>query len=88
MVTELMSGAPGLEFREPDGTFYFLFKVTASHAPEDLVAAAHEHGVAIRSGSEFGPAGKGFFRITFATGREQLREGVLRLRSMADSWIR
>jgi aspartate aminotransferase len=87
MVAELLAGSPGFDFREPDGTFYYFLKVSAERAPDDLVSAAREQGVAIRGGTEYGPGGKGYFRITFATDRENLREGVLRLRSMVESWV-
>ncbi len=87
IVAELMAGTPGAEIREPDGSFYYFIKVTAPNAPDDLVAAALEHGVAIRAGTEYGPSGKGYFRITFATDREQLSEGVRRLRRMIESWV-
>lgn len=87
IVAELMAGTPGAEIQEPDGSFYYFIKVTAPNAPDDLVAAALEHGVAIRGGTEYGPSGKGYFRITFATDREQLSEGVRRLRRMIESWV-
>lgn len=86
IVAELLAGAPGVEVREPDGAFYYLLKITAPNAPEDMVAAAMEHGVAIRAGSEYGPSGAGHVRITFATGRDRLSEGVRRLRRMIESW--
>jgi aspartate aminotransferase len=86
LVAELLAGTPGAEFREPDGSFYYFIKVTAPDAPSDLVAAAIEHGVAIRAGAEYGPSGTGHFRITFATDRKQLSEGVRRLRRMIESW--
>ena len=86
IVAELLAGAPGAEVKEPDGSFYYFVKVTAPNAPADMVAAALEQGVAIRAGTEYGPSGKGYFRITFATDRERLNEGVRRLRRMIESW--
>lgn len=44
-----------------------------------------EAGVAIRGGTEDGPSGQHHIRITFATDRKRLTEGVLRLRSMLRS---
>jgi aspartate/methionine/tyrosine aminotransferase len=87
LVAELLAGAEGIDIREPDGTFYYFFKVTAPNAPDDLVKAALDEGVAIRSGSEYGPSGTGHFRITFATGRSDLEAAVLRLRRMIENWV-
>jgi aspartate aminotransferase len=87
LVAEMLAGTPGTQSREPDGTFYYFIKVTAKNAPVDLVKAANEHGVAVRGGTEYGPSGAGYFRVSFATDRETLREGMLRLRSMIGEWL-
>jgi aspartate aminotransferase len=87
LVAEMLAGTPGTQSREPDGTFYYFIKVTAKNAPADLVKAANEHGVAVRGGTEYGPSGAGYFRVSFATDRETLREGMLRLRSMIGEWL-
>jgi aspartate aminotransferase len=38
-----------------------------------------ENGVAVRSGSEFGPGGEGYIRLTFAASDEEIAEGIARL---------
>jgi aspartate aminotransferase len=39
-----------------------------------------ERGVALRSGTEYGPSGEGYIRVAFATDRKSLTEGMLRVR--------
>ena len=86
IVAELLAGTPGAEVREPDGSFYYFIKVSSPKAPEEILPVALDYGVAVREGTEYGPGGAGYFRITFATDRERLTEGVRRLRRMIESW--
>jgi aspartate/methionine/tyrosine aminotransferase len=39
-----------------------------------------EEGVAVLSGGAFGAHGEGFLRLSFANSRDQLREGLARIR--------
>jgi aspartate aminotransferase len=86
LIAELLAGVPGTEASLPDGTFYYFIRCTEGQVPENIAAAALEHGVAVRDGREYGPSGAGYFRITFAKDRPTLTEGILRLRSMILSW--
>jgi aspartate aminotransferase len=39
-----------------------------------------EAHVAVTPGSAFGPSGEGFFRLSYATSEEQIREGLSRIK--------
>ena len=82
IVGRMVAGVPGLELVEPDGSFYALIRY-AGLEPEvpavEVVARARDEGVAIRPGTEFGPGGEGCVRVTFATGRQRLVEGMERV---------
>ena len=41
-----------------------------------------EGHVAVTPGSAFGPSGEGFFRLSYATSEEQIREGISRIKKV------
>ena len=78
---EGLSAIPGLRFHEPDGAFY-IFADFSAHAEDTFVLAQRlrdEHLVLTAPGEAFGPAGRGWLRISFATEPEQVREGLGRI---------
>ncbi|HYW24068.1 MAG TPA: aminotransferase class I/II-fold pyridoxal phosphate-dependent enzyme [Terriglobales bacterium] len=79
IVSRMVAGVENLELVEPEGSFYAFIRYGSEVPSVEVVARAHEAGVAIRSGSEFGPSGEGFVRIAFSTGRQRLVEGMERL---------
>ena len=44
-----------------------------------------EYGVSVLDGAEFGDSGKGFIRISFAANEQDVHEGCLRIKSLAES---
>ena len=85
LVGKLLSDVPGVSVRLPDGAFYAFVKYEGDPSPLEVVEAAHDLGVAVRAGTEYGPSGDGYVRLAFATDRENLTEGVMRLRSLLAS---
>jgi aspartate/methionine/tyrosine aminotransferase len=79
IVSRMVAGAENLELVEPDGSFYAFIRYGSDVPSVEVLARAMDAGVAIRSGSEFGPSGEGFVRVAFSTGRERLIEGMERL---------
>lgn len=73
---------------EPHGAFYVLADV--SRATRDTYGLARrlviEHGVAVAPGETFGPAGAGLVRISLATDRDTLAEGIRRLAVAVSGW--
>ena len=75
MLDEILSGADGLSWRKPEGTFYAFVKYAADLPAREMAAFLLDRGVAVRSGTEFGPAGEGHVRLSFATSRENIQRG-------------
>ena len=57
------------------------FKYDAPVTSRRMSALLRERGVALRSGSEYGPSGEGYIRLAFAADRAAITEGMLRMRS-------
>jgi aspartate aminotransferase len=83
MLDEILSTADGLSWRKPEGTFYAFVKYEADMPSREMAAFLLDRGVAVRSGTEFGPAGEGHVRLSFATSRENIQEGARRLAAAA-----
>src|SRR5215216_6251422 len=60
MLDELLKNAEGLSWRKPEGTFYAFVKYEADLPAREMAAFLLDRGVAVRSGTEFGPAGEGY----------------------------
>ena len=77
----------GLHFAvEPRGAFYFL--VNARHIGGDSLRLAYDmlerSGVAVAPGIDFGDAGEGYLRISYANSIERIAEGVRRIERYVD----
>ncbi|MCC7372626.1 MAG: pyridoxal phosphate-dependent aminotransferase [Chloroflexi bacterium] len=83
MLDEILKSADGLSWRKPEGTFYAFIKYESALSSKEMTAFLRERGVALRSGTEFGPGGEGYVRLSFATSREDIREGARRLAAAA-----
>jgi aspartate aminotransferase len=81
MVYDYIQGIPQLSCPKPKGAFYMFPKCSVPMSSEDLtmhlLQKAH---VAVTPGSTFGPAGEGHIRISYAASREDLKEGMARMR--------
>jgi aspartate aminotransferase len=70
----------GIECALPKGAFYAFAKVarfgTSEEVTEQLLRDA---SVAVTPGSAFGPNGEGYVRISYATSREDIAEGIRRI---------
>ncbi|MFF6980221.1 pyridoxal phosphate-dependent aminotransferase [Streptomyces sp. NPDC008343] len=80
VVTQVLGDVPGTQLRSPDGTFYTFIAHTPRLTSVQVATKAREWGVAVRPGSEFG--GEGYIRLSFATDRKTLTNGLERLRDM------
>jgi aspartate aminotransferase len=72
---------PRVSCRTPHGAFYAFPNVTALPLPAAELAdrLLEEAGVALLAGTAFGPAGEGHLRLSYATSRERLEEGLERM---------
>jgi aspartate aminotransferase len=83
MLDEILKSADGLSWRKPEGTFYAFIKYESAMTSKEMAAFLLERGVALRSGTEFGPSGEGYVRLSFATSRANIQEGARRLAAAA-----
>lgn len=79
LMCELVNAMPGLHCEKPEGAFYVFVRVNAPVTSEALTEHCLKHGVAVRSGTEFGSRGEGFIRLTFAGEPAQFKPGLERL---------
>jgi aspartate aminotransferase len=78
---DLITEMKGLDVNSPQGAFYLFPRyepeIKSAVLATRLLEQAH---VAVTPGSAFGPAGEGFFRISYATSEDQIRAGFERIK--------
>lgn len=84
LVVEGLNSLPGVTCKVPKGAFYAFPSIsgTGLSSKEFADRALNEAGVALLAGTAFGAHGDNYIRISFANSRENLREGIERLRKM------
>lgn len=82
LVVDGLNEIDGIECRDPGGAFYAFPRIDVPGMTSKEVADSllMEEGVAVLSGGAFGAHGEGFLRLSFANSRDQLREGLARIR--------
>lgn len=86
LALDLISEIPGLECNVPDGAFYLFPKYTAKIASNELAEKFLMEGhVAVTPGRAFGPAGEGFFRMSYAASESDIIEGLGRIKDIMRS---
>ena len=80
-----LSSVAGLTARSPAGAFYFFCNYVDSRSSVELAHAASVAGVLVRPGREFGAAGEGHVRLSFAVPMEDIWEGIRRLSSVLET---
>lgn len=81
LITELLADAPGISWRPPEATFYAFLKFEVPMTSAEMRAHLRDNGVLVRSGTEYGPGGEGYIRISFATDRANIVEGINRIKA-------
>lgn len=85
LALDLLAEIKGLECNVPDGAFYLFPKYDAKMKSAALAEKLLKEGkVAVTPGSAFGPAGEGFFRMSYATDEENIRNGISRIKGVFD----
>ncbi len=79
VMCDMVNAMPGLHCEKPEGAFYVFVRVDAPLGSEALTEHCLTHGVGVRSGTEFGPRGEGYIRLTFAGGVAAFEPGLERL---------
>ncbi|MBJ7604362.1 MAG: pyridoxal phosphate-dependent aminotransferase [Candidatus Dormibacteraeota bacterium] len=83
IVVDGLNDMPGVRCQRPEGAFYAFPNIEGTGLDERNLAAAllEEAGVAVLPGTAFGPAGRGFIRLAYTQGEEDLRLGLERMSS-------
>jgi len=86
LVVAGLAAMPGVTCRVPHGAFYAFPNVTGVPLPTEVLAdrLLDDAGVALLSGTAFGAAGEGHLRLSYATSRERLAEGLARMRAFLE----
>jgi aspartate aminotransferase len=81
LVVDGLNALPGVTCRVPHGAFYAFGNIEAVPLDADTLAQRllDEAGVALLSGTAFGAAGENHLRLSYATSRERLAEGLRRM---------
>lgn len=95
LLASLLEDVPGFEPYEPKGAFYLFPRVTGAiealglKSSEELVKELlYKAGVLVLPGSSFpDKAGEGFVRFSFATSRENIIEGVERIKDFIEKRV-
>jgi aspartate aminotransferase len=88
LALDLIQEIDSLECNVPHGAFYLFPKYDSEMKSVELAEnlLKYEH-VAVTPGSAFGPSGEGFFRISYATSEDQIREGLGRIKRYMDEHL-
>jgi aspartate aminotransferase len=78
---EGLAGTPGLTPVLPEGAFYLYagFRFPTAISSADMTKRLLAGGVAVRSGTEYGPAGEGYLRISYSASLDDIDRGAQRL---------
>ncbi|MDQ6898183.1 MAG: pyridoxal phosphate-dependent aminotransferase [Candidatus Dormibacteraeota bacterium] len=81
LVVDGLNDMPGVRCQRPEGAFYAFPNIEGTGLDERKLAAAllEEAGLAVLPGTAFGPAGRGFIRLAYTQGEEDLRLGLERM---------
>lgn len=81
LALDLIDEIPQLECNVPKGAFYVFPKYSVDMPSAKLAEILLREGhVAVTPGTAFGPGGEGFFRVSYATSEDQIREGFDRIK--------
>jgi aspartate/methionine/tyrosine aminotransferase len=79
LMLDELAHVDGITFDEPEGAFYVFPRYAADLPSLEVTRMLREHGVAVRPGTEYGAAGEGHVRLSYAASREDITVGVERL---------
>jgi aspartate/methionine/tyrosine aminotransferase len=65
----------------PDGAFYTMVDISSFGSSMEVADKLLNHGVVTIPGSPFGKESEGFLRVSFCADKENLLEGVRRMKS-------
>ncbi len=80
IIVEEMNKLPGVTCHKPEGAFYVFpnFKSYGKKSSE-LQQLFLDGGAAVLAGTAFGPGGEGYMRFSYATSKDNIKEGLSRV---------
>lgn len=81
-VVEALNDIPGITCQIPQGAFYVFPNISSYGMSSQKMAnyLLEEAGVALLAGTDFGPHGEGYVRLSYATSLEDLQQGIERIK--------
>ncbi|MBO0687982.1 MAG: pyridoxal phosphate-dependent aminotransferase [Candidatus Dormibacteraeota bacterium] len=81
LLVDGLNRLPGVRCRMPQGAFYAFPNIEGTGIPEDELAHGllEEAGVAVLAGTSFGAAGKGFIRLAYTQGEQDIERALERM---------
>ena len=81
LLVDGLNRIPGFRCAKPEGAFYAFPNIEATGFPEKELAdrLLEEAGVALLPGTAFGPAGKGYVRLAYTQGEDDLARALERI---------
>lgn len=75
---------PGVTCQSPDGAFYAFPNIKGTGMTSEKFAERmlEEARVVLLPGTNFGPGGEGYVRLTFSVARSEIEEGIRRMRNV------
>lgn len=82
-----LNSLPGIICTKPSGAFYAFPNVKQLGMPSAQLAnqLLHEAGIACLAGSDFGQAGEGYLRFSYAASTEVIEQAISRMRAFLES---
>jgi len=89
-IVEGLNAIPGLRCSKPAGAFYVFPNIRSLHmkSADAERMLLEEAGVAVLSGTAFGPSGEGYIRLSYANSIENIREALRRIGAHVSSQVR
>jgi aspartate aminotransferase len=86
LVVDSLNAMPGVRCQRPEGSFYAFPNIQGTGLDERTLADGllQEAGVAVLPGTAFGAAGRGFLRLAYTQGEDDLRKGLGRIGDYLD----
>ncbi|HMI31218.1 MAG TPA: pyridoxal phosphate-dependent aminotransferase [Candidatus Limnocylindrales bacterium] len=89
-IVEGLNAIPGIRCLKPAGAFYVFPNIQALHmkSADAERVLLEEAGVAVLSGTAFGPRGEGYIRLSYANSIGNIREALRRIGATVSSQVR
>lgn len=84
MLVEGLNALPGVTCAPPDGAFYAFPNITGTGMSSDTFVEAmlEKARVVMLPGTNFGPGGEGYVRLSFSVSRDAIRDGLTCMRNV------